>query len=227
MMKMTRTLPLIALTALTLLTACTDQNTAAIRQTPTITFANFGAVTLPVNRVDVIPPTDRPGNTTGYGVLPMPLDEVGRRYAEKRFAAGGGVSNMNIVIADTRFAATDLKPGTKTGLDILTMQRRQQISIGMTIRIEIADGARRVVKDEHRLDRKTEIPENLSLAERDMRLLNFTERFMADLDKQVMAGLREEFPTLAPTASPDVPVMPPLAQPPASATDAKPADSAY
>jgi hypothetical protein len=220
---------LTAVTMSLLLVGCTEQNNAAIRQTPTLTFANYGQISLPVNNVNVIPAKSRPGNETGYGILPIPLDQVGQRYAERRFAANGGVPTMTVTIADTRFEQTALRPGTKTGLDVLTMQRRQQIDIGMTIKIDIADGTKRTVTNEYRLDRKIDFAEDISLAERDMRLLNFTERFMADLDQRIVAGLREEYPNLGPASAPYIapaPV-PAVTAPSSASTGAPPADSAY
>lgn len=195
---MRRSVARLFLTALLgcLLVACTAENNAAIRQIPDITFANYNSLSLPVNKVDVIPPTDKLGDDTGFGVLPVPLDQVGTRYARQRFIAGGGEPNMTVVIADTRFSETPLRDGTTSGLDMLTMQRQQQVSIGMTIRLEVVDGTKRTVKQEFQLDRKITLNDNLSLADRDLKLVRFTEGFMADIDKLVITKLSDIFPNV-------------------------------
>lgn len=193
------------------LTACTASNDAAIRATQKASFDNYTPLMLPVSRVDVIKPGVKPGNQTGYGVLPVAIDEMGERYAERRFQAAGGTPVLSVVIVDTRFSETALQNGTSSGLDMLTMQRQKTVSIGMTLRLDLVDGTRRTARQEFQLDRKITFGENISLAERDLKLLRFEEGFMADIDKMVVQKLDDLIPGVSVVSNGStVPATPPV-----------------
>ena len=126
----------------------------------------------------------------------MPLDEALLTYARKRFAAAGGSPSMTVTILETRFSKSPLRDVTGAGLGILTMQRVQDVEIGARVRVEIADGIRQNIKQDYNLSSRTELSDQLSLAERDLKLTRFMEGFLVKLDTQILDGLQNAFPDL-------------------------------
>lgn len=187
-------------------TACTNDNQVGMRPTPNLTFANYGSISLPVSSANVIKPTPTNDgvNRTGYGVLPVPVDEVLSRYVDQRFTGTGAGPIFTFVIEETSFNQSELSGGQGFSLDVLTMRRREKFDIGAVVRVEIDYGNLRKVTQKHRLNRSLEIGEGVSLAERDLKLVQFLERFVSELDGLVVPELKKEFQGLSAT-----PILPP------------------
>lgn len=186
---------MLGLLALLIMTGCTIDNTADLRPAPQMTLAQFTPIRLPVRVVDVLTP-EAANTAKGQGTLPMPIDTALATYARQRFAAAGGKPNMTVTVVETRFKKSPLRDVTGAGLGILTMQRVQDVEIGARVRIEIIDGPRQQIKQEYNLSSRLELSDQLSLAERDLKLVRFTEGFLVKLDTQILDGLQNTFPDL-------------------------------
>ncbi|MES2729770.1 MAG: hypothetical protein V4621_06715 [Pseudomonadota bacterium] len=178
-----------------MLAGCTIDNTAALRPAPQMTLEQFTPLTLPVRTVDVIP-TQGMNTNAGYGVLPMPVDQAIEGYARKRFIAGGGAPTMTVTVVESRFKQSPMRDVTGAGLGILTMQRMQTIEIGARVKVEIMDGTRQQTRQEYNLSSKTELSDQLSLADRDLKLIRFMEGFLIKLDTQILEGVQKAVPSM-------------------------------
>ncbi len=190
------------LAVMLMITGCTIDNTADLRPAPQMTLDQFSAINLPVQTVNVVSPA---AAQKGQGVLPMPIDQALDMYAHKRFVANGGSPKMTVTIVETRFKQSPLRDVTGAGLGILTMQRVQDIEIGAQVRVEIMDGTRQQIKQSYNLSSRTELSDQLSLAERDLKLVRFMEGFLVKLDTQILDGLQNAFPHLGLQRIPPIP----------------------
>jgi hypothetical protein len=163
-------------------------SSADVATSPQLTFQNYETVMLNVQAVRVeenyIQPND-PKNVASQFVV-SPADAV-KRYAAKRFQAGGaGDGAFTITIEDARVHMRQITENNKVlewsgvGTD-----DEYRIFLQLVVSPQPSGFSGRPGATTIRMDRTLVMPSSVTLAEREMRQIQFLERMIADVDSRV------------------------------------------
>ncbi|MFA5591919.1 MAG: hypothetical protein WC989_01215 [Micavibrio sp.] len=161
--------------------------------TPTLqlTFENYQTMPLQVRNVTVQEAyiaADDPDNVASQFVLP-PAEAV-KRYANKRFSAQGiGDGHLTFVIEDARVHMRQIEQNNRV-LSWAGVGKEDEYRVLLQVSITPQPhGTTRVSPSKVRMDRTIVMPSSITLAEREMRQIQFLEKMIADLDAQVQQVL--------------------------------------
>lgn len=167
--------------------ACTAY-TSGGDPSPQLTFANYQPVQLNVARTGVEyayeTPND-PQDISGQFVV-SPAEAV-KRYAENRFVARGTPDgDFTVSILDARVHMTVLKEDNRV-LKWAGAGQEDEYRVFLKVKVTPRpDGVARAASTVIRYERTLVMPSSATLAEREMKQINFLEKLIADVDGKIM-----------------------------------------
>lgn len=113
------------------------------------------------------------------------------RYFNKRFKADGSpTDSLKITIEDGRVTLREIRQANSL-LSAVDVGTQDEYTIRMKVKIQpVSSGNIPGAGVEHRFERTLVMPQNVSLAEREMRQVRFVERMIADMDNKIYASLQ-------------------------------------
>lgn len=164
---------------------------------PEMTFAHIQPVSVAVAAVDV--ENDYDPSSDGRDVsssFPTPPDIALKRYIERRLQPSGETGILKVLIEGAQIYHRYIEPdsGFKKWMGVGGYDRYDVV---MKLRLYVDNQDTENEKPAGRphsiltLERYISIPEDVSLAEREMAQLEFLERLMQDVDIAVMASLEQ------------------------------------
>lgn len=167
--------------------ACTSY-TAGGDPSPQLTFANYQTVQLNVARTDVREayevPNDPQDISSQFVVSPA---EAVKRYAENRFMARGTPDgDFTIEILDARVHMNVLKEESRV-LKWAGAGQEDEYRVFLKVKVTPRpDGVLRAASTIIRHERTLVMPSSATLAEREMKQIDFLEKLIADVDSKIM-----------------------------------------
>lgn len=158
---------------------------------PQLTFANYQTVMLNAQSAAVdeqyLQPND-PQDVSGQFVI-APSEAV-KRYAAKRYqAVGSGTGIFTLVIEDARVHMRQLDENNKV-LKWAGAGKEDEYHLYLQLKvITTADGMQGRSTTTIKMDRTLVMPSSVTLAEREMRQVQFLEKLMADVDVKISDAL--------------------------------------
>lgn len=160
---------------------------------PQLTFANYAPITLNVQTTDVteayVNPND-PDDVSSQFVL-APAEAV-KRYAANRFkAAGTGDGRFTIEIQDSRVHLRQIKQDSKV-LAAMDAGTEDEYHVWLVLKvISTPSGFQGSQSTTVKFDRTLVMRSSVTLAEREMKQVQFLEQLIADVDKRIDESLQQ------------------------------------
>ncbi len=155
---------------------------------PKLTFANYQPVRLNVKSADVVENysnVNDPQDVSSQFVV-TPVEAV-KRYAARRFAASGsGTGQFTIEITDSRVHLRQIKQDSKV-LAAMDAGTEDEYHVWLALRVTPQpDGFNgRMGATTIKMDRTLVMRSSVSLAERELKQVQFLEQLIADLDVKI------------------------------------------
>src|SRR5690606_14489426 len=103
---------------------------------------------------------------------------------------GSDKDSLKITIEDGRVTMREIRQANSL-LSAVDLGTQDEYTVRMKVKIQpFSTGNIPGAGIEHRFERTLVMPQNVSLAEREMRQVQFVERMIADMDDKIMASLR-------------------------------------
>lgn len=173
---------------LVLLVAGCQEPLPPVQELPDISFKHRPAIGLDVAVIDRRQPFVPSGELPHIEhEVPIPPAEVARRWGEDRLRAAGASGSAVYSILDASIVRTDLK--TDQGLTgAFKTEQAERFEARLEVRLDAENGNRRGHVNAVVVRTQT-LPENLTLDERDVRLIAFVEQLGRDLDERLEAEI--------------------------------------
>lgn len=179
---------LLAVAAIAVLASCASHQGMPA---PQMTFSNYQTVMLNVQSAAVdeqyLQPND-PQDVSGQFVI-APSEAV-KRYAAKRYqAAGSGTGLFTLVIEDARVHMRQLNQDNKV-LSWSGVGKEDEYHLYLQLKVVTTpDGMQGRSTTTIKMDRTLVMPSSVTLADREMRQVQFLEKLMADVDVKIADAL--------------------------------------
>ena len=183
-----------------LLAACASSGheSSAGKPLPEMTFDHIVPLPLDVAKIDIendYNPSADPKDVSSS--LPTPPDILLRRYAEKKLSAaakpgGSDERTLKFIIEDAHVYQQTIAPDNKM-LKWLHMGGKERYDVFMRVRMYTVDaGGHQSTHSILNFTRYIAIPQNYSLAEKELEQFGFLEMLMKDADKAIEETLRDK-----------------------------------
>lgn len=178
----------------TVMTACTTGKNPAGAPVPQLTFENVQAVPI---RVAVVEMTDRSTmkralDDRSNDFITPPLLAL-ERYFKQRFNPSAFEGQLNVIVDQAGVLVTQKEKPEGWLAQLTDWASRDLYTVSMTVLLEASNGAATELK----LHRQAEMPQNPSLAERELFLQSLVEGIIVDLDMATMNAMAGTLDILA------------------------------
>ncbi len=186
---------LLVTASLLCVTACSSTPGAAVKAQPELSFTNISPYHVEASRVEVenkyVPGADPKDISSTFPVSP---DIALRRYAENRLQPGGVQGALKFIIEDARVYQTQIKPDNKV-VNWMGAGNQDQYEVFLKLNLFYTDelGMQQGRQGVLNFNRTLTMPSSVSLAEREVRQLQFLDQLMKDVDVAVSKALAEKF----------------------------------
>ncbi len=177
------------------LSACSSTPSAQSKPLPELSFTNVTPYHVDAAKVEVenkyVPGSDPKDVSSTFAVSP---DVAVRRYAENRLQPGGTQGALKLVIEDARVYLTGIEQANQV-VNWMGAGKQDQYEIFLKLNLFYTDelGMQTGRRGELNFNRTLTMPASVSLAERELRQMQFMEQLMKDVDVAVSKALSERF----------------------------------
>lgn len=189
------------------LAACTMTTSSDIKPLPSLTENYAQAYYVNTANVSVETKYDPLANPKDVSsTFPTPPDVALKRYAETRLKAAGGQGALHFVVEDASVFREGMQSPNEMARWIGADNKERYtavVSVGL-YRDNMAYNTPGAAGTRLKLERTLTIPAGVSLDERDRHLQSFMAQILADLDRSVIAALKDtlQLSTVEPAPSP-------------------------
>lgn len=159
---------------------------------PDLTFQNYPAQTVTASHIIINRTYDpfRAKNDVAMNMAVAPHVAL-ERYLNKRFIADGSqTDSLHFTIEEGTTTLREIRQDNKY-LSMADIGTQDEYTVRMKVKVQpYSAGNIPGAGIEHRFERTLVMPQNVSLAEREMRQVQFIEEMIADMDTKIMAALR-------------------------------------
>lgn len=179
---------LLVMAAVAVLAACASHQGVP---GPQLTFANFQPVMLNVQSAAVdeqyLQPNDPQDVSSQFVVAPS---EAVKRYAARRYqATGTGTGLFTLVLEDARIHMRQINQDNKV-LNWSGVGKEDEYHLYLQLKVVTTpDGMQGRSTTTIKMDRTLVMPSSVTLADREMRQVQFLEKLMADVDVKITDAL--------------------------------------
>lgn len=180
---------LLSLTALVLVAACT---TSQGLPPPDLTFDHVPTQTVTASFINVSRTYDPFQDPNDVAMkMAVPPHVALERYLNKRFQADQSqTDSLRITIEDGRTTVREIRQDNKL-LSATDIGTQDEYTVRMKIKLQPFSSSNVPGAGiEHRFERTLVMPQNVSLAEREMRQVQFIEKMVQDMDAKIVGSLR-------------------------------------